>query len=211
MVGPRPPEFLIQWFWWKTWECAFLTSSPLMLVQDYSFRTGLAPSQNLQSNYRKENGISLRNLGSNPDRPLIHCMVRKVHYLSCPIRLPGKRNNVSLLMRSNEGQKKKWVNYKPHLFRPIGSQLSEGGRSSANTYDSPARRDLSLNPHSPPCAHPQSDTAALVSTFHVYYNCLPVSFSSASQKTLSLPMTLSLVPRPVPVTKQAFHIDFLNE
>lgn len=94
----------------------------LMLVQDYSFRTGLAPSQNLQSNYRKENGISLRNLGSNPDGPLIHCVVRKVHYLSCPICLSGKRNNVSLLMRSNEGQKKKWVN---ENFEKLETTLEE--------------------------------------------------------------------------------------
>ena len=82
----------------------------MLLVLDHTFRPGLAEAQNLQSNCEKEHGISLRNLGTSPDLPLTHCVGRKVQYLWCPIGLPGKRNRVSLLMRSNEGQKKKWVN-----------------------------------------------------------------------------------------------------
>ena len=82
----------------------------MLLVPDHTFRPGLAEPQNLQSKCEKEHGISLRNWGTSPDLPLTHCVGRKVQYLSCPVCLPGKRNHISLPMRSNESQKKKWVN-----------------------------------------------------------------------------------------------------
>ena len=79
----------------------------MLVVPDHTFRPGLTEPQNLQSNCEKEHGISLRNLGTHSDLPLTHCVGRKDQYLSCPICLPGKRNHVSLPMRSKEDQKKK--------------------------------------------------------------------------------------------------------